>query len=92
MRGILDDEALAGVRAVDRRLRMHRHARLIDDADYAAATALIGRLCRCWGAAADLLIPVPLSGPIPAPYNRLIYHSEIDSVDASPAVEAAASV
>lgn len=88
---MLDDESLAGVRAVDRRLRMHRHARLVDDADYAAATALIGRLCRCWGAVADLLIPVAPSGPIPAPYDRLIYHSEIDSVVALPPVEAAAS-
>jgi hypothetical protein len=70
---------------------MHRHARLVDDTDYVAAAALIGRLCRCWGAAADLLIPVPPSGPIPAPYDRLIYHSEIDSVAASSAVEAAAS-
>src|SRR6516165_1394277 len=91
VRRILDDESLSGARAVDRHLRMHRHARLVEDGDYAAATALIGRLCRCWGAVADLLIPVPPSGPIPAPYDRLIYHSEIDSVVASPAVEAAAS-
>ena len=91
VRRILDDESLAGVRAVDRRLRMHRHARLVDDGDYTAAIVLIGRLCRCWGAVADLLIPVSPSGPMPSPYDRLIYHSEIDSVTSLPAVEAAAS-
>jgi hypothetical protein len=91
VRRVLDDESLTGVRAVDRHLRMHRHARLVDDSDYAAATALIGRLCRCWGAVADLLVPVPPSGPVPALYDRLLYHSEIDSVVTSPSVEAAAS-
>jgi hypothetical protein len=93
MRKILDDESLSGVRAVGRYLRMYRNARLVDTTDYSAATALIGRLCRCWGAVADLLIPVSPSGPIPEPYDSLLDHSEIDSVSASPSVaEAAASL
>ena len=82
-----DDEALTGVRAVDRHLRMLRYARLVDEADYGAATSWISRLCRCWGAVADLLVPVPRSGHVPAPYDHLIYHSEIDAIAASPGVE-----
>jgi hypothetical protein len=88
---ILDDEALSGARAVSRRLRAHRHARLLDNQDYGAAVGLIGRLCQSWGGVADLLVPVSPGGPVPEPYDALLSHSEIDSLTGTPELAPAAA-
>jgi hypothetical protein len=91
MYGILDDEALSGTRAIERRLRTHRHARLVDSSDYGGAAGLIGRLCRCWGGVADLLVPITSGSPISEPYGALLDDSEIDSLAASPETASAAA-
>ena len=80
VRGILDEEAMSGTRAIERRLRAHRHTRLVDSYDYPGAVKLIGRLCQCWGGVSDLLVPVTAGGPVPEPYSTLLDHSEIDWV------------